>query len=202
MTAVKRSAAVTLPAPAPGRSVALDVFRGLAIAAMLLDHVVLVTGGPELLRLSAGRLAMSAFFILAGHLSRNLGYRHLGIALVGVVLPLLVPWIDTPNVLVWWVVGCASLWLLRWAELPGWVLTVVALTVAANGWGYAPGFSYDGFALLGLMGLGTIVPRSAYAWAGRLPTIARVPLAAVGRRPLTWYVGHLLVLQGIVTLFR
>lgn len=197
--AVKRSAATATPGASArmgqaARSYSLDAFRGLAILAMVVDHLTVVFSGPHVLRLTVGRLAVPAFFILAGHLAGRLRWRHAWVAGVGLVLPLLVPWIDSPNVLLYWALGSCALVVLRWAEIPSWVLCVVALTLAANSWGVSPGNGYEWSALLGLMGLGAVVPRTAFAFAGRAPGW----VAAVGRRPLTWYVGHLLVLQAVI----
>ena len=193
MGAGKRSAATTTPG-ASARLFALDAFRGLAIIAMVVDHLVLVFSGPDALRLTVGRLAVPAFFILAGHLAGRLRWRHAGVFAVGLVLPLVVPWIDSPNVLVYWAVGCVVLAGCRRLGVPAWVLAGVALTAAANGWGYAPGTGYDANALVGLMGLGVLVPRSGFLFAARAPGW----VGAVGSRPLTWYVGHLVVLQFLI----
>lgn len=195
--AVKRSAATTTPGVS-ARLYALDAFRGLAIMAMLVDHLTLVFSGPHALRLTVGRLAVPAFFILAGHLAGRLRWRHAGVFCVGLVLPLVVPWIDSPNVLVYWAVGSCVLAGCRWLGVPPWLLAVVALTFAANGWVYAPGTGYDANALVGLMGLGSLVPRSAFSFAARAPGW----VAAIGRRPLTWYVGQLLVLQVVTLVIR
>lgn len=199
MTAVKRSAAVTSrpsdTAPVSGRSVALDVFRGLAILAMMSDHLAIVAGGPDWVRFTVGRLALPMFFVLAGHLASRPRWRHAGIVVVGLLLPLVVPWIDSPNVLVLWGVGLVSLRVLLWLHLPPWLLAVIALTVAANGWALAPG-GYEVTSLVGLMGVGAMLPRSVFAWAGSGPEW----VGALGRHPVWWYVGHLLVLQGVVLL--
>jgi hypothetical protein len=179
----------------PARSVALDVFRGLAILAMLADHLAYLTGGPEVIRLTVGRLAMPAFFILAGHLARRPRLRHAEVFVLGLVLPALVPWIDSPNVLCWWALGVVCLWLLGRLGWPAWLLVALPLTLGANGWLHLDGNGYAGSALFGLMALGAILPRSVFAWAGRLPRQVARPLAFLGRHPIAFYAGHLLALE-------
>lgn len=177
-----------------------DAFRGLAVLAMVVDHLAYVLEGPAELRSSIGRLAMPMFFLLAGHLSRRLSWRHLGIFGVGSLLPVLVPWIDNPNVLVWWAIGCLLLAIARAASVPVWLIAAVGLALAANGrvdvTGINGAATYDAAALWGLMALGTLLPSSAFTWAARAPRW----IVAVGSYPLTFYVGHLLVLQAALLL--
>lgn len=172
------------------RWAAFDAFRGLAILSMMVDHLVLVSGGPVLLRETVGRLAVPAFFLLAGHLAARPRWRHAGVGVVGLVLPVFVPWIDSPNVLVVWSLAVVLLWACTELGIPVWVLAVAALTAFANGWGQIPG-AYPPAALVGLMAVGALVDRSAFAWAGRAPGW----VAWMGRHPVAWYVGHLAVLQ-------
>lgn len=182
-----------------GRSFALDAFRGLAIGLMVLDHVVLLVDGPELIRATLTRFAMPMFFVLAGHLVSRPRWRWVGVAAIGLVLPVFVPWIDSPNVLWVWAVGALLVWWLReQGGMPPWLLAVVGLTVYANSWDLQPAGGYEALALWGLMGLGAMVPRTSFDFAGKLPGW----VAAIGRRPVTWYVGHLVVLQVVVELVR
>lgn len=169
---------------------AWDAFRGLAVCFMVIDHVALTTGLPDELRILPGRLAMPMFFLLAGYLARTPRWRHLVIGAVGLALPLLVRWIDHPNVLVLWAVGVGVLWLWREAGLPAWILAAVGLGMAANGYVAADG-SYDVVAMWGLMALGGMLPGSAFGWAGRLPAA----FVLIGRHPIVWYLGHLAVLE-------
>lgn len=181
-------AAPVVPA-ARVRSRALDALRGLAILCMVVDHVTLVTAGPEWLRLTVGRVAMPLFFVLSGHLARRLSWRHAVIFGIGLGMPLMVWWIDRPNVLVWYVVGSVVIVVTaRWRWAP-WVVIVGALGVYANRHLSGPelAFSYEPGALVGLMCLGQVMPREAFAFADRWPRW----LAAVGRFPLSIYVGHL-----------
>lgn len=182
----------SVEAPSLGRSPALDRVRGLALVLMLVDHVAWVAGDASGIRMTMGRLAMPLFFLLAGHLFTRLRRRHAVALAIGLFLPAVVPWIDSPNVLVLFAVGCGLLALAnRWP----WLLVavpVVALTLAANRWVLAPG-GYEPLAVIALMFLGARLPRSAFGWGERLP--AR--LGQLGRWPLTFYVAHLLVLHAL-----
>lgn len=182
------------------RLVGLDRLRGLAIGCMIVDHVALL-GGLQLVRVSVGRLALPIFFVLAGALVRRLTWRHGAIFAVGLVLPVVVPWIDSPNVLTLYAVGAVVLVAgARWWWWP-WVVLVVAVTLLANGWGDWPAGGYPPAALLALLAAGTLLRR--YVGLEALHEVGEgLPgwLGAIGRRPVTWYVGHLLVLQGLVVM--
>lgn len=174
-----------------GRAVHLDALRGLAVLAMVVDHLALYADVP-LLRDTVGRLALPLFFVLGGHLLTRLSPRLLLIGALGLVLPGLAPWVDAPNVLLWYALGAFLLapgW--RWAgtAVPAGLVVAVALTALANGV-TPPAGSYDPLALFALMALGRLLPRPALDWARRLPQ----SLSLLGRWPLTVYVGHVLLL--------
>ena len=186
----------TAPAPTVTRSSSLDRLRGLAITCMIIDHLCVVFDGPQTLRMTIGRVAMPLFFLLAGHLSRRLRWRHLGILGLGLVLPLVVPWIDNPNVLVWYVAGAAILAVCRWGDLSPWVFIGLAMAAAANGYPqWKIGTGYDGAMLMSLMCAGALLPRSTFDVGDRLPAF----LAGLGRYPVTIYAGHLVVLTYVST---
>lgn len=172
------------------RIVSVDAWRFVALALMLLDHVCLWVGGLDLVRLSLGRLAMPIFFVLGGMLVRRLSWRLVGIGVLGVVLPVFVPWVDSPNVLLWYALGAVLLVVARWGELHPLWLVLPALVMHANGFDVDAGTGYQPHALWALMAVG------AAAGPGVLPGL-RVPgwCLWLARRPLSFYVGHLLVLQ-------
>lgn len=174
------------------RLVELDRLRGLAILLMIGDHLAIAVGNP-LFRVTAGRLAMPIFFVVAGHLAGSrLSRRHLYAALLGLGLPILVPFVDSPNVLLWWAVGCVILYGFQRLGLPVWALIAVPLTLGANGWVITPGdHSYNPGDLLALMALGRGLAPEVFAFGLRLPPW----MGALGRRPLSWYIGHALLLQ-------
>lgn len=201
--AVLAASALSRSVPSWGRRWELDAARGLAIVAMMIDHVSAVSGGPWLVRWTVGRLAMPIFFVLAGYLCRRVSWRTGAVAALGVALPFAVPWIDRPNVLVWWAAGSAVLVGTRRLGIgPGWV-AAFCLALMGNFVLLALGDGYPAAALVGLMALGALAGdrdaesggRSyAWRWAERLPGW----LAVVGERPVRWYVGHLLVLQFVL----
>lgn len=172
----------------------LDAIRGLAVLVMVVDHVSIVADVLPL-RLTVGRLAVPLFFILAGHLARRLSARTLWAAALGLALPGFAPWIDAPNVLLWYAVGVAMLVLARRVGCPLALLVALPLTLAANSWGSPLLTGYNPLCLLGLMALGAMLHRSAFAWGVRLPGF----LAVLGRYPLTVYVGHVLALTWLTS---
>lgn len=173
----------------PARSSHLDALRGLAVAAMVTDHLALAFGILPL-RLTIGRLAVPLFFVLAGHLAHRFGPRTLLAAALGLALPTFAPWIDSPNVLLWYAVGVAVIVAARRVGLPPVLLVAFALTLAVNSWGSPVPTGYNPVCLVALMALGAMLPRTSFDWARKLPR----PLALLGRFPLTVYVGHVLAL--------
>lgn len=174
----------------------LDRIRGLAIVCMVVDHLALVLGTAGELRLTVGRVAVPLFFLLAGHLARAPRARHAAFFALGVVLPVLVPWLDAPNVLVWWALGVVVLHVCRWGGVPVWVVVAVCLTVLVNGWGAVEG-SYSPYGLWALMGVGSMLTLPSFWWGNRLPSF----LAVLGRWPVTIYAGHVLLLALAVEVF-
>lgn len=181
------SSTVVIPV---GRSFALDRLRGVAIVLMVTDHLLELTHSGDFLRLTLTRFSMPLFFLISGHLLRRFSKRTVGIGFIGIVLPLVIPWIDAPNVLLMYALG--AFLLTRFSALP---VAVVGLTIAANHFDLI-GNAYGFGAILAIMALGKMTPRSTFDWANKLPNV----LTVIGRYPLSVYVGHLLILQGIVSL--
>lgn len=180
------------------RSRGLDALRGLAVVFMVADHLALFAGAP-LVRVTVGRLAMPLFFVLAGHLATRLSWRVARLGLLGVLLPLAAPWVDSPNVLLWLAYGAVALALARRAHLPPALLVGAQLAVFANPGVFHPyadlGTGYPPAALLGLMALGAMLHRDQLTGlADRLPARLVPPLSWAGRHALGLYVGHVLLL--------
>ena len=196
MLTVTQRALLAPTASRSARHAGLDRLRGLAVLLMVLDHVLLLSGYSGELRESVTRLAMPMFFVIAGHLFRRLSRRTLVIAWAGFLLPVAVGWIDDPNVLIWYALGCCYLTLARkvgrWAL---WAIVALALTQFANGMGTVPVgvLTYEPIGLLALLCVGQLLPRRAFDAGARLPS----GLSYVGRWPLTVYVGHVLVLAAV-----
>lgn len=184
-----------LEAPVRERVPSIDAVRGFAVVCMVVDHLCVVFGGPPLLRLTVGRLAMPLFFVTAGRVSGRLSWRHGAAAAAGLVLPLVVPWLDSPNVLVWWALGAVLLAACRAAGWSPGLVVVAALGIAANGWLDAPGSSYPPGALWGLMAVGALLPFGWWGWGDRLP--AQLVLRWCGRHALGFYVVHVLLLTAV-----
>ena len=164
---------------------------------MVIDHTCFIVGGLDAVRLGVGRLAMPIFFILAGHLVRRLTIRHAAIAALGVALPVAVPWVDNPNVLLWYALGAVVVVTsARVHRAAPALLALAAVTFTAN-FPWTVGTGFVPTLLLALMVAGHYMPRSWMIEAGRrLPRWMAVP----GRFPVSFYVCHLLVLQSIVLL--
>lgn len=181
------------------RLAGVDQLRGLAIVLMVADHLLELTHGPLLIRETITRASMPLFFLLSASLVRRLSWRHFGILLAGGALPVLVPWIDSPNVLVLYVLGAVVLVAVRqlpvrWRQPVLTALVVFSLTWYANGYGLWPHGvnAYVPTALVGLMAAGALIgPQRLHQAGSRLPAW----LGSVGRYPLSVYLWHLLVLQ-------
>lgn len=196
----KRSAAGA-PAEPTHRLDSLDRARGLAIVVMVIDHLAVYgwlgsLGGPA--QVTIGRLAMPLFFLLAGHLAHRLTSRHAWVFLLGALLPVYVTPIDSPNVLCWWALGCVLLVIFRWAGVSPALIAIIGLSLLANRVRGPEGHTYDPWGLWGLMAVGSLIPTRWFSWGDRLPHV----LGPIGRHPIAWYAGHLLLLQTIYLLMR
>lgn len=186
----------------------LDGLRGVAILLMVLDHVLVVGGFDHSpVRYTVTRVAMPVFMAISGALfSRVHWERWTRCLAAGLILPAVVAWIDNPNILVLWAFGVLVLRLLELlgqvlprfrAALP-WLVVVAVLTYAANRFGGALGSSgFEPLSVVALMVVGAQIGRERLS--GALAAFARVPgwVRGIGRRPLAWYIGHLLVLVAV-----
>lgn len=181
---------------APGRRVGwIDGARGLSIVLMIVSHVDLVLGAPLgwWFHVVLMRPVAPVFMMLFATLWRP-GWRRRHWHLVGgaVVAQLCVAFLfgTVPNILV----------LLLWAVLlmpfvDRWPVVVILVAVnqlafwpVPDWWtGYPPGL------LLAFLVAGRhLSPAGFLEGYGRVGSWLR--LEAVGRRPMTWYVGHLVFL--------
>jgi surface polysaccharide O-acyltransferase-like enzyme len=182
------------------RSRLLDELRGLAVALMVLDHLLIFVAPGHWLRATVTRAAMPLFFVVAGHLARRVRWRRLlGVAAVGAALPAVVPWLDRPNVLLLYAVGVP---VVVWARSRGLLPLVIAaaLTLAANGWADPTGHAYWAPAVVALMATGALIRfREVELGRGVVPPGA-AHLARLGRYPLSVYVGHALGFTALAAL--
>lgn len=170
-------------APARQRIKLLDVLRGLAILLMIVDHALVVFDAPEILRYLT-RPALPMFMMTMGYLIRpGWRIRHLELlvaALVSWPMAVQLGIADVPIL----VVLALVLPLVVWGQGYPVVLAatgVMMMSVWPIDWvGYHPG------TLVALIALGIILrdrqPEFDVSWG---------VVEAIGRYPLTFYVGHL-----------
>ena len=192
---VKGMRAMTLlQAPTYNRthSKAIDSLRGIAIALMIVDHIVIRFAGPIIIHDTITRAAMPIFFIISGHLIKRVNYRHILIGILGILLPLYVSFLDDPNVLFYYAIFSPVILLLkRYPEIGVGVLAL-CLTFYGNFHDLEFGNGYPPLIILSLMILGTMTPRIFFSFADKIRGFDRL-----GRFPLTIYVGHLLIIETI-----
>lgn len=172
----------------------IDGARGLSIVAMIVSHLGLITG------LTAGwfhlyvmRPVAPMFLLLLGMLWRpGFRRRHVQFIAAAIASALLAAYIGfaVPNILTVMAMCLLAMPIaVRWpvGALVLCVLQVTFWPMPAWWTGYQPGF-----ALL-LVLVGQLLPADGYLRAyGRLGSW--LGFEAVGRRPITWYVGHLVAL--------
>jgi surface polysaccharide O-acyltransferase-like enzyme len=169
------------------------------VLVMLADHVCAVGGFGAGFRLTFGRLALPLFALVVGALadrplSRARAWRWLGAGFFcgSLLYPLVFDRIGGGEVLLLllvarWFAGCAPMW-----ARAG--ILVVSLTLFANGLGNVSGGAWQPFAVIAI----AVVGRS---WSLQLDELGRrlsERWEFVGRRALSVYVVHLLVLAVFV----
>lgn len=177
-----------------GRSPVIDSLRGLAVLLMVLDHGLVAAGvAGHPLRQTVTRASLPLFCVVAGALLPTTPrWARLGaVAAAGLVATVLGGpiGIGQPDVLLILVAVLAAAPFLVFRG--GWAVALGLAVIQPVTWpvpwsGYQPG------TVLALVLLGVMVGRPALE---RLPW--RPVLAAVGRAPLRWYLGHLAVLAGL-----
>jgi hypothetical protein len=194
-----------------GRVGWVDAARGAAVLLMVLDHVLARSGLAPWLRagspLAVTRLSLPLFLLAAAAVWRPRAWKRYGrlLAVVPAEFVLYVALgLPLPGIVALVVVVALVLDVVTAAaggrELDPYVLVVVGLVQALyvplqlSWWGnYQPGL------VLAWWGIGRLVvllheARPASYRAGLVLVRPAAWLRAVGRRPLVWYVGHLLVL--------
>lgn len=158
---------------------------------MVADHLMIVLQVEPLLRWGPTRFAMPVFMLLAGQLVRRYSIRLALVAMVGLALPWFIPWTERPSILILYAVGAVVVLLLRRVSwVGGLIVLAVCLSALANG---LTGPGYAALAVIGLVVVGSMMPRS---WFADLGGYCPAWFAPIGRFPLTVYVGHLLILRG------
>lgn len=172
----------------------IDGARGLSIAAMIVSHVGLVTGlTPWWFHLYVMRPVAPMFLLLLGLLWRP-GFRRRHVqfiaGMVAAQVLALTLGFPFPNILL--LMGAALLVMPAAMRWPTAVLTLCVCQLAfwpvPDWWtGYQPGF------VVAFVLAGQLLPQDGYLRGyGRLGS--KLGMEVVGRWPLTFYLGHLLVL--------
>lgn len=188
------------------RDLRLDVWRGIAVVSMIVDHVALTVadlgyGGPwDLLRLTAGRLAFPLFMIVAGavyairssRVGRLVEVAGCGVFVTAVCVLSGLP-IGQPDILLLIAGGLAVMpVLVRWPLLALCVGVIQPFTWRVPWTGYQPG----AVVVLLLVGYWVVADEGYYVSGPVTLPWLRAPawLLAVGRSALAVYVAHLVVL--------
>jgi hypothetical protein len=194
-----------------GRLQSLDRARGLAIVLMVIDHlaVCLLALGANgtahdalwAIRLTVTRLSLPLFMICTGVLLvRGLPGRRYWLVVLAALganyLLIVAPnGVGRPEILAVWVAVMALADLIhRYPVFFACVGVIQTFTWEIGGpWhGYQPG------AVCALVAIGYLAGPWCMDWANKLPAF----LGSIGRRPLTWYLGHLLALSTLALLVR
>lgn len=188
------------------RLVVLDVLRGVAIALMVVDHVLVVVDPNNWLRFTATRWSLPLFMLVAGALidlrgwPSNLRLVHLG-ALGFIPWSMWIPGMARLDVLL----SIPLAILLVRALLRLTVGRVVPLTLAIGlllshlniSGRYFAGVGYDPALVGAWLALGMVwIPPVV---AASIPAGVVAGATWLGRRPLSVYVGHLAVLALVVS---
>lgn len=185
---------VVPPAARRNREVWIDALRGAAIGLMVLDHLLVQVAPTSVVRVTVTRLSLPLFmFAAAAVWRRRPGARRLvqlGAAAVCEALLFVPLGMRQPGIVavflgltVAGVFTAAGARPLLWGTLG----LVQALYVPVPWDGYQPGL------LVAWWCLGRLGAQEARPIGERVSL-----LAPIGRRPLLWYVGHLVVIAGAV----
>lgn len=183
----------TLPPPVRTRLGWVDTLRGLAIALMVLDHVLVQTAQDHALRHSATRLSLPLFCGAAAIVARGtITSRRLlilGLAVVAETILNQPLSLGTPGpvaLIALCAIAHTHPTVRSHSATLGLLGLIQALYVPISWSGYQPGLIFAWWALAG-----AAMPQLQPV-AERCP--ARRALASIGRHPIEWYVAHLMVL--------
>jgi len=190
----------------------IDRIRGLAIILMMVDHVLVACStlgvtndGLMLTRLSLTRLALPLFLLVSGALwveqlprPRRLGSVIAAAVALNVGMAVYWPEFSTPEVLVVWSLAAVAAPIIVRHPLAMITLGYIQWQHWQVAWdGYQPGIVVLFLAVGALASRAGLTPGMG-AYGRLLPA----PLGALGRKPLTWYVGHLTALTVLVAIVR
>lgn len=173
----------------------LDRLRGFAIVMMILQHISLLLWGWNRWEATGGRVIAPIFFLVGGSLITRMTIRHGYVAVIGAAISILIPWAGAPSSLLLYSLGAIVVWTCRRfnAQLL-WLPIMFALMLYANGYGETGGGYYTPWAVIGLMCVGSLIGRTNLGTVGsHLPDFRW--LKFMGRHPLSFYVGHIVILE-------
>lgn len=174
----------------------LDALRGFAIVMMIGQHVSLLFWGWNRWEATGGRAIAPIFFLVGGSLITRMTIRHGYVAVIGVAISVLIPWAGSPSSLLLYSVGAFVVWFLRCFNNQFlWFPVMVALTLYANGYGVTGGGYYTPWAVIGLMAVGSMIGRTTLGNIGTRFLPKWSWLRFMGRHPLSFYVGHVVLLE-------
>ena len=194
------------------RIAVLDKVRGLAIILMMLDHTLvmlstleIISNGALLTRMTLTRFALPMFMIVSGALwaARTPGGKRIGsIILVSIFLNVFMVmfWSEfsTPEVLAVW--ALAALFASFISKYP-----VLAITLSYIQWEYWP-IGWDGYqpgVVVLFLAVGVLAARCGIVpGTGVAGKLLPEFLGVIGKRPIIWYAGHLVVLTVLVAISR
>lgn len=208
MTASTVSTSEALPSGRkPTRDRAIDAVRGAAITLMIVDHSLGFAQSTELAepwmrlaRLSVTRLALPVFMICSGLrlARRSVTTRRWAEVLIAALVvnagALLAGMPEfVPDILALW-----CLVMVLAAPIRRYPATAVVLGLLQSMYWRVPIGNYQPGWVLAFVALGVLVARSGDRELLE-PISSRLPdwIAAIGRHPLSWYVGHLAALGAL-----
>jgi hypothetical protein len=184
------------------RDAALDRLRGTAIALMVLDHLLAWGEVGFCVQATVTRASLPLFMLVSGNLMAERVLPSIGraaqlaaAACASTWLVAGLPFMAPVDVLVSFCLALLAWPAARLAPACALVVCVVVMGIAPMNSGYSP------FELLALMLVGAMT-FDVGSWLYRFGCALPWWLAAFGRWPLTWYVGHLAVIRLAVFVTR